>query len=61
MQTILERVSFGKLASHPARARAMRDDGRHPTHVCDRMRGGQAISRVVLNLSLSQVFHWFSI
>jgi len=41
VQTILERVSFRKLASHPTRTRAMGDDGRHPTHVRDRMRFGK--------------------
>src|SRR6185503_21386772 len=33
MKTILERMSFWKLAPHPARTRTMRDNRRHPAHV----------------------------
>ena len=37
MKTILERVSFGKLASHPAGTGAMRDNRRDSAQVCDRI------------------------
>jgi hypothetical protein len=41
MQTILERVSFGKLAPHPARTSSVRDDRRHPAYVSDWMTAGK--------------------
>ena len=35
MESVLERVTFGELAAHPARAGPVCDDGRHAAHVPD--------------------------
>lgn len=40
MKPIFYCVAFRKLAAHPARARAMRDDRGHPAHVDDRIAAG---------------------
>src|SRR5215211_5184499 len=56
MKTIFERMTFGKLASHPASTGAMRDDCRHPTNVADRMSAPEFAKALQLRHELQQDF-----
>ncbi len=52
MKTILERVSFRKLSTHPARTGAMRNDSRHAAHVGNWMAGRQFAKSLQLGQQL---------
>ena len=56
MKTILERVAFRKLSSHPARTSAMRDDCRHATHVSNRMAAREFAKALQLGHELQHDF-----
>jgi hypothetical protein len=52
VKPVLERVSFGKLASHPARTSPMGDDCGHSAYVCYRMTVGKFAKTLQLSHQL---------